>query len=101
MAGAAASSDAANVDSYIGSFICLISKSEIRYEGFMFHLDPKECTIGLRNVKSFGTENRRRDGPQIPPSERIYEYIYFRGKDIKDGISIDLRMKIGKVCRGH
>lgn len=36
-------------DSYIGSLICLITKSDIRYEGFLFHLDALESTIGLRN----------------------------------------------------
>lgn len=36
-------------DSYIGSLICLITKSDIRYEGFLFHLDAAESTIGLRN----------------------------------------------------
>jgi len=67
----------------LGSKISLISKSEIRYEGILFTLNPNESTLALAKVRMFGTENRSTDNP-VAPREEVFEFIIFRGQDIKD-----------------
>jgi len=67
---------------YIGSKISLITTSDIRYEGILYTLNREESTIAVQNVRSFGTEGRRI--PEVPMSNEIYDFIIFRGKDLKD-----------------
>ncbi|KAI4461460.1 scd6 protein-related [Holotrichia oblita] len=67
----------------LGSKISLISKADIRYEGRLFTVDPQECTIALASVRSFGTEDRDTSYP-VAPQNQVYDYILFRGSDIKD-----------------
>lgn len=67
---------------YLGSKISLITTSDIRYEGILFTLNREESTIAVQNVRSFGTEGRR--CPEVPMSNEIYDFIIFRGKDLKD-----------------
>ncbi|XKL59842.1 hypothetical protein PGB90_000858 [Kerria lacca] len=67
----------------IGSRISLISKADIRYEGKLFAVDPEECTIALSSVRSYGTEDRETAYP-VPAQGQLYDYILFRGSDIKD-----------------
>ncbi|KAL4790039.1 Scd6-like Sm domain-containing protein [Aspergillus venezuelensis] len=69
----------------IGQRFNLISKSDIRYVGTLHEINPEASTIALQNVVSFGTEGRRGNpAEELPPSSSVYEYIVFRGSDVKD-----------------
>ncbi|KAI9883624.1 MAG: hypothetical protein M1823_004612 [Watsoniomyces obsoletus] len=68
---------------YIGSRITLYSRSDIRYVGTLFEIDAVNSTVSLEKVICFGTEGRRPD-EEIPPSDTVYDYVIFRGSDVKD-----------------
>ncbi|DBA02980.1 TPA: hypothetical protein N0F65_003168 [Lagenidium giganteum] len=67
---------------YIGSRISLISKTDIRYEGFLFNIDTRQSMVALQHVRSFGTEGRRPE--HIPPSDSVLPYATFKASEIKD-----------------
>jgi len=67
---------------YIGSRISLISRSDVRYEGTLYTIDPQDSTIALQNVRNMGTENRRAGDERVEASPTVYEYIIFRGDNI-------------------
>ncbi|CAH1767465.1 6179_t:CDS:10 [Entrophospora sp. SA101] len=70
---------------YIGSKISLISRSDIRYVGILHSINQADSTVALEQVRSYGTEGRRGNPPEeIPPSDNVFEYIVFRGSDVKD-----------------
>lgn len=52
----------------------------------MLHeINSEESTVSLENVRSFGTEGRRGNPEEeISASDQVYEYIVFRGSDVKD-----------------
>ncbi|KXS21624.1 hypothetical protein M427DRAFT_275088 [Gonapodya prolifera JEL478] len=69
----------------VGSRISLLSKSGIRYVGTLAHLDERESSLTLDNVRSFGTEGRRGGGAdEIGGVDTVYEQIMFKGADISD-----------------
>ncbi|KAK0740715.1 Scd6-like Sm domain-containing protein [Schizothecium vesticola] len=70
---------------FIGARISLISVSDIRYAGILHEINSEESTVSLQNVKSFGSEGRRGNpDDEVPASDQIYDYIVFRGTDVKD-----------------
>jgi small nuclear ribonucleoprotein (snRNP)-like protein len=67
------------------SRISLISKSDIKYVGTLHEINSETSTIALENVTSYGTEGRAGNPSQEQPgSDQIYEYIVFRGSDVKE-----------------
>ncbi|KAI9799535.1 MAG: hypothetical protein M1825_004461 [Sarcosagium campestre] len=70
---------------YIGSRISLLSKSDIRYVGTLHEIDSEKTTVSLEQVTSFGTEGRRGGtDDEVPPVDEPFDYIVFRGSDVKD-----------------
>lgn len=56
-----------------------------RYVGTLHEINSENSTVALENVKSYGTEGRRGNpDEEIPPNDQIYDYIVFRGSDVKD-----------------
>lgn len=88
---------ATNPSSLINKRLSLISKLNIRYEGILYSVDSAAQAVALANgtfrkfsssqsnslVRSFGTEDRETE-KFVPPSQDVYEFIIFRGSDIKD-----------------
>ncbi len=65
------------------SKVRIITHSNIRYEGTLYQINQKEKSIALKNVISFGTEDRVQD-KVIPSSDFVYEFIVFKSVDIQN-----------------
>nr|GMD38925.1 protein decapping 5-like [Ipomoea batatas] len=72
----------AAIDAGRGSLVNLLTRCGARYQGYVSRVDSPEFMIALTNVKCFGTEGRRLDGQEYAGSERIYEFIIFRGSEV-------------------
>lgn len=55
-----------------------------RYVGTLHEINSETSTVALEQVTSHGTEGRRGGEGEIAGSENVYEYIVFRGSDVKD-----------------
>lgn len=53
--------------------------------GTLVEINSAESTVSLQNVQSHGSEGRKNDPEEeVPASSQIYEFIVFRGSDVKD-----------------
>ncbi|TQS38009.1 hypothetical protein Golomagni_01495, partial [Golovinomyces magnicellulatus] len=70
---------------FIGSFTDPLHKHEniASYVGTLHEINSENSTVALENVSMLGTEGRRPDN-EVAALDSIYEYILFRGTDVKD-----------------
>lgn len=54
------------------------------YVGTLHEINSESSTVALEQVISHGTEGRRGGEDEIAGSDNVYEYIVFRGSDVKD-----------------
>ncbi|OBA24068.1 hypothetical protein METBIDRAFT_36879 [Metschnikowia bicuspidata var. bicuspidata NRRL YB-4993] len=73
---------------YIGKTISLISNKGLRYVGVLDKISADDATVSLKSVRPFGTEGRMAEqglpSMEVMPSAEIYDYVVFRGSDVKD-----------------
>jgi hypothetical protein len=55
------------------------------YVGTLHEINSENSTVALEQVRSHGTEGRKSNPEEeVPPNDAVYEYIVFRGSDVKD-----------------
>lgn len=54
------------------------------YVGTLHKIDSESSTVALEDVKSYGTEGRRSGDEEVAASDKVYNFIVFRGSDVKD-----------------
>ncbi|KAG8526228.1 uncharacterized protein KY384_000221 [Bacidia gigantensis] len=68
---------------YIGLRLIRFALNDaVSYVGTLHEINSENSTVALEQVKSYGTEGRSEE--EVPPSDNVYEYIVFRGSDVKD-----------------
>lgn len=81
-------SEEQTMSQYIGKTISLISNKGLRYVGLLDNINADDATVALKSVRSFGTEGRmaRNGNPnlEVMPGNDVYDYVVFRGSDVKD-----------------
>ncbi|CUM46474.1 uncharacterized protein AC631_05385 [Debaryomyces fabryi] len=78
---------------YIGKTISLISNKGLRYVGLLDNINADDATVALKSVRSFGTEGRMAASGnanlEVHPGTDVYDYVVFRGSDVKDLTVLD------------
>lgn len=54
------------------------------YQGTLHSINSENHTVALESVRSFGTEGRRNGVDEVEPQSEVYDYIVFRGSDVKE-----------------
>lgn len=82
-----------NMSQYIGKTISLVSNKGLRYVGLLDNINAQDSTVALKLVRLLGTEGRmaQEGNPnmEVPAGNDVYEYVVFRGSDVKDLTVLD------------
>lgn len=71
-----------NLDSVLRGKFSIISKSGVRYVGFLLGIEGEQKTLSFEKVISYGSEGRIGNGRDIPPSNNVFDFIIFKAEEI-------------------